>query len=217
LKIYFISGMGADRRLFKNIRLPEHFEAEYLEWISFQKNESLGDYAGRLSEGIDASEPFILAGISLGGMMAVEIAKKVPPVCTIMISSIPVSAQLPFYFKIGRWLPLVDLVPTSFFKSAAILKRLITNETSADKELVRQMIRESDPGFIRWAMKAVVKWDNKWKPEPFWHIHGTRDEIFPIWKVRPTHIIQKGDHLLIMTRFGEVNSILEQLLLPYKG
>ena len=212
LKVYFISGMGADRRIFRHIRLPANFEADYLDWIPFKKGEELEDYAVRLAEGIAPGEPFILIGLSLGGIMAVEIAKRRVPVCTILLSSVPLSGQLPSYFKIARWLPLLDLVPLSFFKSSAILKRMFTLESKEDKALILQMIREADASFIRWAMGAVVGWRNKVMPVPLWHLHGTRDEIFPIWLTRPTHRISGGGHLLVLTHAREVNTLLGEIL-----
>ena len=74
MKAYFISGIGADYRLFTHIRLPEGFETCYVHWIPPEKDETLPVYARRLAEQIDTSEPFVLIGFSLGGIMAVEIA-----------------------------------------------------------------------------------------------------------------------------------------------
>ena len=54
MKVYFISGLAADKRIFKNLRLPEGFEPVYLDWISPLKDESLRDYALRLAKKIDA-------------------------------------------------------------------------------------------------------------------------------------------------------------------
>ena len=79
---YFISGIGADYRMFTHIRLPEGYQAVYIHWIPPKKKEPLGAYASRLIAQIDTAEPFVLIGLSLGGIMAVEIAKRYPPVCT---------------------------------------------------------------------------------------------------------------------------------------
>jgi len=49
-------------------------------------------------------------------------------------------------------------------------------------------------------------------PQPLWHIHGTRDIVFPICLTRPSHTIRRGDHLVIMTRAEEVNAILREVL-----
>jgi pimeloyl-ACP methyl ester carboxylesterase len=212
---YFISGMGADRRIFRHIRLPAHFEAVYLDWIPFKEGEGLDEYAVRLSAKIDATRPFILVGLSLGGILAVEIARRSAPACTIIMGSVPVSSQLPLYFRAVRKLHILDLLPPAFFKFAAIVKRVFTRESREDKALIRQMIRDADPGFIRWAMLGVLGWRNEIAPEPLLHLHGSRDEVFPIWLTRPTHPIPGAGHLLIMTHAREVNELLAQTLAPY--
>jgi pimeloyl-ACP methyl ester carboxylesterase len=214
MNVYFISGMGADRRLFKNIFLPEGFQMNFVEWIRPEDDEPIPVYASRLAAQIDTSRPFILVGVSLGGIMSVEIAKLFPPVATIIIGSIPVARDLPrYYHTLGQSFGLLKVLPGSFFKKAASAKRWFTRETKADKRLIWEMIREADARFLEWAMKAVLQWENKELPQPLWHIHGTRDIVFPIRLTRPTHRIRHGDHLVIITRAAEVNAILREILL----
>ena len=212
MKVYFISGLAADRRVFKNLRLPEGFDPVYLDWIPPQKNESLHDYALRLAEKIDTSEKFVLVGLSMGGMVAVEIANRLHPVLTIIIASIPVSRQLPYYFRIGASLYLHKMIPIGLVKNAAIAKRLFTTETKEDKELLKAIIRESDPEFIRWSLTAVLHWQNEVVPEKLIHIHGSRDEILRMKFTKPTHIILKAGHLMVMNRAEEINRILGEVL-----
>lgn len=212
MKVYFISGLAADSRVFKYIQLPAHCEAVFLEWIRPMKNESLKAYSLRLAEKIDSSEPFSIIGLSMGGMMASEIANRLNPRVTILISSVPSSKHLPFYFKAAGALKLQKAVPISLVKSAAVVKRFFTAETDDDKKMVRQIIKESDNYFIRWAMNAILKWDNETIPSSYIHIHGTRDEVLPVRFTKPTHILPKAGHLMIMTKAKEVNSILAQVL-----
>lgn len=213
MNVYFISGMGADRRLFKHIRLPEGFQMNFVEWIEPLDNETIPGYASRLVTQIDVSHPFVLVGVSLGGIMSVEIAKRFPPAATIIVGSIPIAAHLPRYYAIGRYLGLLHLLPGSFFQGAATMKRWITREKKEDKRLIWQMIKESDAKFLTWAMGAVLRWENTEMPQPLWHIHGTRDEVFPIRLTRPSHRIRRGGHLVIMTHAAEVNAILRDILL----
>jgi pimeloyl-ACP methyl ester carboxylesterase len=212
VKVYFISGLAADGRVFKNIHLPEGFEAVYLDWITPLKDESLRAYALRLAEKIDASEKFILVGLSMGGMVAVEIANKVSPFLIIIIASVPVSNQLPFYFRFAARLYLHRLISIRLLKVAAIAKRLFTTETKEDKELLKTVIRESNPAFIKWALTAVLHWENETIPEKLIHIHGSRDEILLMKYTHPTHIIQKAGHLMVMNRAEEINRILKEIL-----
>lgn len=215
MNVYFISGIGGDCRLFRHIQLPAEFQIGYVEWILPEKGEPLPHYAYRLVEQIDIRQPFILVGMSLGGIVSVEIAKRFPPVATILIGSIPVSSQLPLYYTAAGLLRLPDLLPPSFFKGAATLKRLFTREKGEDKAMIRQVIRDGDPGFIKWGLKAVLEWRNEEIPQPFWHIHGSRDEVFPVWLTRPSHIVPKGGHLLVINHAAEVNRILAEILPRY--
>lgn len=208
MKVYFISGLAADCRVFKHIRLPEGFEPVYLEWIAPQPNESIGNYSMRIAGGIDTQEPFAVIGLSMGGMIATEIAKRFQPQLTILISSISSSTQLPGYLRAAGKLRIHKLLPVSVVKRAAILKRNFTKETPEDKELLKQIIRDSDPAFIYWAMDAILKWNCDEPASRFVHIHGTRDEILPMRYTRPTHAIEKGGHLMVLTRAHELNAIV---------
>lgn len=212
MKVYFISGLGADGRVFHHIRLPHGYEAVFLDWIPPRRGESLHDYALRMAKPIDTTVPFGLAGLSLGGMLATEIAKQFPPAFMILISSIGGSSQLPFYYHAAGKVGLQKLVPVSLLKSVSFMKRFFTAETSEDKILIRQLIRDTDPAFVRWAMTAIVQW----KCDPYEgrciHIHGSRDAILPLRFTRATHVIAKGGHLMVLTNADEINAVLRQEL-----
>lgn len=216
MNVYFISGIGGDSRLFKHIQLPEDFQIRHVDWITPEEKEPLADYAFRLAEQIDTRQPFILVGTSLGGILAVEIAKRFRPVATILISSVPISAQLPGYYNAARMLRLAEFVPASFVKGVSTFKRLFTRETDDDKQLIRQMIKDGDPRFIKWALGAVLEWQNTAIPQPLWHIHGTRDEVFPFRLTRPSHTIPGGGHLLVISHAAEINRILRDILAGYR-
>jgi pimeloyl-ACP methyl ester carboxylesterase len=214
MKAYFISGMAADARVFRHIRLPEGYEPVYLDWIDPVPHESLRSYALRLAERIDKNHPFILLGLSFGGMLGTEIAKKFKPALTILISSIPVSSQLPGYYRMAKKMRLHQLVPISVLKSGAIVKRFFTKESPDNKKLLAQVIRESDPRLIRWSMEAILGWENDEVPEPICHIHGTRDEILPIRYTHPTHTVENGSHMMVLEQATRINEILHKVLQP---
>lgn len=212
MKVYFVSGLAADSRVFKNIQLPVHCVPVFLEWIDPLPRESLKNYAGRLAAGINSSEPFAIIGLSMGGMITAEIARQYKPAFVILISSIPSSKQLPFYFKAAGTLRLHKIVPVKLVKSAAKLKRVFTSELDGDKIILRNIIQDSDPHFISWAMDAILKWKSEGLPGPYVHIHGSSDEVLPMRFTNPTHIIPRAGHLMVMNRAGEINAILEEVL-----
>jgi pimeloyl-ACP methyl ester carboxylesterase len=212
MKTYFISGIGADYRLFTHIRLPEGYETRYIHWIPPEHEETLPAYARRLTAQIETSEPYILIGFSLGGIMAIEIAKAFPPLCTIIISSVPVSASLPPYYTLAHRLQLTKIASPTLMKLLASVKHLLTMRSRDNWKIMREVIWSGDDQFISWAMDAVLKWENNIIPQPFYHIHGSRDEIFPISRIKPTYIIPKGGHTLIMNHPQAINALLQQIL-----
>ncbi|HNC31654.1 MAG TPA: alpha/beta hydrolase, partial [Cyclobacteriaceae bacterium] len=84
-EVYLIPGLGADRRVFQYLNLAEH-SISHISWIEPLPNESIEQYAGRLTEQIKSPDP-ILVGVSFGGMIAVEIAKQIKTNKIILISS----------------------------------------------------------------------------------------------------------------------------------
>jgi pimeloyl-ACP methyl ester carboxylesterase len=217
VKVYFTSGIGADYRLFTHLRLPEGFEASYIHWIAPLDRESLPDYAARLTEQIDTRQPFILAGLSLGGIMSVEMAKRLQPQCTIIISSVPVSAHLPRYYRMAGQLGLGKWVPASLLKAATTVKHSLMMRPAANRRLMMDVIRSGDDRFIEWALNAVLEWDNTDIPQPLFHLHGSRDEVFPIGLTKPTHIIRKAGHMFLLERADTANRILREILVPFAG
>ncbi len=212
MKVYFISGLAADCRVFKYVELPQGFQKCFIDWIEPLVNESLQAYSLRLAAAIDTSEPFALVGLSMGGMIATEIAKVYPPKACILLCSVPTHLHMPTYYKWAYMLKLHRLVPIGLLKKASMFKRGFTPDSAADKALLKAVIKDSDPAFIRWAMWAILSWQNETIPASLWHVHGTKDEILPIRYTKPTHIIEGGNHLMIMSKAAELNKFLATAL-----
>lgn len=212
MKVYFISGLAADSRVFKYIKLPEGYETVYLDWIPPKKNETLRDYSLRLADSINKSEPFYLLGLSMGGMIATEIAKQAKPEACILLCSVPTHKHFPTHFKWAYFLRLHKLLPVPVVKLASTLKRGFTADNKEDQRLIKEVIKDSDPAFIRWAMHAILSWRNDIIPERLWQIHGSKDEILPIRFTQPTHRVAGGNHLMIMSKAAELNRFLQEVL-----
>lgn len=69
LTIYIISGLGADKRMFQNFSF-ESYNVIHIDWILPLENETLQNYALRISENIK-DENAILIGLSFGGILSV--------------------------------------------------------------------------------------------------------------------------------------------------
>jgi hypothetical protein len=56
MNVYFISGLGADKRVFQNLNIDPKFNVINIEWIDPKRKETIEDYAGRLISQIDTDE-----------------------------------------------------------------------------------------------------------------------------------------------------------------
>jgi pimeloyl-ACP methyl ester carboxylesterase len=212
MKVYCIPGLAADRRVFRHIRLPEKHEAVFLDWLRPLPREALTAYARRMAEQVDTSIPFYVMGLSLGGMIASEIVRMHPQGKLILVASIPHAGHLPAYYRWMQRAKLQHVVPVSAIKTGVYLRRLFTTESAEDKTMLRTMIRDADPYFIRWSLNAVLEWETREAPESVIHIHGTKDIVLPHRYTRPTHIIPGGSHLMIFDRAREINRVLAEVL-----
>jgi pimeloyl-ACP methyl ester carboxylesterase len=212
MKTYFISGIGADYRMFTHISLPDGFETRHIHWIPPEKDETIPAYARRLAAQIDTNDPFVLVGFSLGGIMATEIAKIFPPVLTILISSVPTSADLPSYYIRAHRLQLSKLARPAILKFLTKVKYSLTMRSREDRKIMRDVIRSGDDRFISWAITAVLNWKNETIPQPLIQIHGAWDEIFPASRTRPNYIIPKAGHTLVLSHAHKINELLRTIL-----
>jgi hypothetical protein len=210
---YFISGLGADSRAFHKIQLPKKFTVKHIHWISPLKNEPLNSYCLRLAEQIDTSKPFVLIGLSFGGIIIAELSKTLKPLKSIIISSVSGSGQLPWYFKALGRSGIHKIIPPRFFKSGNPLSAYAFGTKSDDeKTLLKQIVKDIDEKYLKWAINAILTWNSTKKPQNLIHIHGTQDKTFPIRFVQPDIPIEGGRHLMILSMADTINEILKREL-----
>lgn len=209
--IYFISGLGADERMFQFLHLKCRNKV-YVRWIQPYDNEPLHAYARRLAEQITEPNP-ILIGMSFGGVVAIELARFLHPRKTILLSSIASSKILPWYYRLMGSLKLHQLIPVALLKRFHFVGPILFGaETKAEKVLLKQVILETDPHFLRWALGQLLGWHQPDHYENAVMIHGTADRILPISK-RPDVIqIKNGGHLVVLSHSAEISAILDKIL-----
>jgi hypothetical protein len=116
LTLNFISGLGADERVFQFLNLIDS-EKNYIEWIEPFKNETIENYVKRLSLQIDTSKTNILICVSFGGLIGIELSKILKFEKIIIISSVKNRSEIPFYYQIVGKLKFYRLIPASLLKS----------------------------------------------------------------------------------------------------
>lgn len=210
--IYCISGLGADIRLFGNLKLPPSFKLKSLPWIAAGEGESIESYAERMSLGIEDRDP-VLLGVSFGGMIAIEMARLRQIKKIILISSIKTRFEKPFYFRVGSFLRLnriVSLKPTKFLEPFENYNLGV--KTEEDRKLAHEYHRHFDKKFGDWAIEQILHWKNETYPPNLFHIHGTADRILPIRYVKPDFVVSGGGHLMVFNRAEEISEVLSEEL-----
>jgi pimeloyl-ACP methyl ester carboxylesterase len=210
--MFLIPGLGADKRIYKNIKLGDA-EVTYTDWLEPHPTDTLSSYAQRLIDEYHITPGSIVIGNSLGGMLAVEIANKIKLDKVILISSIKTIDEAPFYFKLFKWFPIYKLIPGSLFaKMGGLIAPLFGKMYSVDAYLFNSMLQNTSPVFIKWAMGAVLNWQNKTVPPCLYHITGDKDLIFNYKKIINPTIVKGGTHIMIFDRAKEINKILTDIL-----
>ncbi|CAA6799394.1 MAG: Unknown protein [uncultured Aureispira sp.] len=213
-KVYLIPGLGNDVRIFSNL-IPLLLEQdvcclEHLEPLSVK--ESIESYAQRLVDGIpDLEEPPVLIGMSLGGTIATEMAKRMPYRKLILISSFKHQTEVPLLFKIGRKIPLYRFVPTWYIRLIVpLFAWLLGICTKEESKLLKLMLYARTASHFAWGREAVVHWDNMDYPAEFIHINGTKDHIFKRSEKQATHLIKGGTHNMVLDRAEEIAEIINK-------
>ena len=208
IKLYAISGLGADYRVFQFVNL--NAELIHLNWIQPGKEESLQQYTHRLAKKIDTTEPFGLMGVSFGGLIATEIAKKWHREFAILISSTDVTKGLPkIYGWVGK-LGVLKLIPSACFQIPKWMANLLFG--AKNKRLLSDILDDSDVDFTKWALKALTTWKNETPIINGLKINGTKDVLIPGRKDSHTQFVESGTHFMIVDRADEVSDLVNSFL-----
>jgi hypothetical protein len=209
--IYLFPGQGADCRLFKYIEFP--YDTIHLKFPIPEKKTTLREYAHGFIPWIDTDRPFILIGVSLGGMICSELADTLEPEITIVISSAKYRAELPGRYKFQKTIPLNKIIPKGMTKwGAKVLAPIVEPARKQDTETFRSMIEAKDPAYIKRTVDMVINWDKEGYDDSIIHIHGDKDHTLPHRKVRYDYLVENGTHMMVYIRGDEVSKLINEIL-----
>ena len=212
MHVYLIPGMGCTERLFDGINLSP-FSQSVIRFETAGKGEALSDCATRLSEKIDTTKPFALLGVSMGGMLAMEMTKVLDPALVILISSARNSKELPRRARWWRYFPIYRIVPAAILRWAALrCEPMMGIRSKEHKLLFRNMLKEIDARWLKASIHMVVNWRGSPAFDRVVQIHGTRDKVLPHRYITDCTSIRGGSHLMGLNRQDKIVSwTLEQL------
>ena len=191
-------GLAAGPEIFHNLTLdPEIYEFHYLTWKKpLALEETIANYAMRMTEEVHHENP-ILIGVSFGGIIVQEMSKFMDVKKIIIISSVKSTGELPKRFKIASKSKIYKLFPT----------QIVTNFESYAKYFVGKSLEKKAKIYKKYLSvrgKTYIKWSM--------HIHGAKDEIFPIKSIKNCIRIEDGNHSMIILKAKEISKIIHENL-----
>lgn len=212
--VYLMPGLAASTAIFEKIALPEDaFEMLLLEWEIPLDNESLADYAKRITEKIKHKNP-VLIGVSFGGILVQEMAKYIDVRKVIIISSVKSNLEFPRRMKIAKTTKAYKLIPMNLILNIENLAKFSFGEKVNQRiELYKKFLSVRDIRYLNWAVEQIILWNREIVDENVIHIHGDADDVFPIKYIKNSIVVKGGTHIMILNKYKWMNENLPKIIL----
>lgn len=214
IPVYFMPGLAASAQIFERIALPvANFETILLEWEIPLDNETLAEYAQRMTQKITRSNP-VLIGVSFGGILVQEMAQFIVTRKIIIISSVKTNLEFPVKFKLAKTTKAYKLIPTALFANIESLSQFSFGAKIDQRlKLYEKFLHVRDKTYLDWAVEQIILWERTAADESVVHIHGDNDDVFPIKNIEKCIVIKGGTHAMILTKYKWLNENLPKLIL----
>jgi hypothetical protein len=93
-----------------------------------------------------------------------------------------------------------------------LVKPMFGHMSEEDAWLFNDMLKNTSPFFVKWAMGTILQWRNDVIPANLYHIIGDKDLIFDYNRIKNATIIKGGTHIMIFDKAKEINKLLMQIL-----
>lgn len=212
MKLYVISGLGADKTVFENIVFPEKFsEIIFIDWLIPEADETFEDFVKRMAKPINENEKFCLLGYSFGGIMVQEINKLKPAEKVVILGSIKSQKEMSVTFHLAKKSKIFSKIPESYFgektlKSYAFFRKLFDPK---NPKFWRYFVVQN-PHYLKWSINKILDWKFEENPDVV-QILADKDIVFPPKNSKPDFVIKGGTHLFPVTKHKEVSKILKEV------
>lgn len=211
MTIYLLPGIGTDPRLYDRIRL-DGLDVVRLAWPLFPTGCSLTSIAQELAKQVDTTKPHVLVGVSMGGMVAQELALLTKPRKVVLISSWTGPQEWPPRMHLFKRLHAWGLINRFTMWATWPVKRVLGQRDRTTDKLLYAMAVDQTAAKISRGSAAILRWEgSRWKG-PLVRIHGDRDVVIPL-RFPVDHVVKGGPHIMVLTRADEVSRLLREELM----
>ena len=213
IHVYCMPGMAANPKIFDFIRLPEPFVLHKLSWLPPHPKESLEDYVSRLTYEIKHPNP-VLLGVSFGGLIVQELARKLQCRKVIIISSVKSYHEFPLHIRLPRKTKAYRLFPTQWVDNVEDLIGFVFGPSvKKQMNLHKKYLSVRSESYLNWALEAFFQWNREQADPNVLHIHGNFDVVLPVFNIKNYISVPKGTHVMILNRASWFNQHLPKLIL----
>jgi hypothetical protein len=214
IPVYFMPGLAANSSIFERIALPEDiFEMIFLEWELPLDNESLLEYAERISKKVTHENP-VLVGVSFGGILVQEMSQFLNVIKIIIISSVKSNLEFPTAIKVAKTTKAYKLLPINLISNIENLAKFSFGDKVKQRfELYKKFLSVRDKKYLDWAIEKIILWDRTEIIKNVIHIQGDSDEVFPIKNIEKCIVVKGGTHIMILSKFKWFNANLPKIIL----
>lgn len=215
--IYAIPGLGATADLYAHTQV-KGYVVKVLKWPEPRSAWTMKEYAAAFMPQlpVKSSAPVNLMGVSFGGMLCAELASMIPVNKVVLLSSCQNEQELPWTIKLFRYLPLHRVIPDYLICRIGYLTRPFLGFPVSYASHFRLMLRQMPKGYFYHCMNYIVNWKRRIQLPELVRIHGLNDKI--LWRSNISNVnfdIPDGEHVMVFTRYNEVNQCLEQIFNGY--
>ena len=210
MRVFLITGFALDNRAFSLMGLPADTYTT-LDLIPVRKGESLRDYARRMAEGIGLAPGDVIGGVSLGGMLALEMARIVDVLGVVVIASATHPRFIRKRFKM--WAPIAAWVPDGVIRRIfTLIPRILARQNMLSPEgqaLLADIMGKFPVPLLKAFPMMIMGWPGCPPPARFRHIHSDGD-----WLIRPNGnpetltILSGKNHLITVSHAQAVKELV---------
>ncbi len=206
--------MAASSAIFERIKLPEDtFEIYLLEWILPEKEETLVNYAKRMSVNVK-HENAVLIGVSFGGILVQEMKQFLNVRKVIIVSSVKSNMELPRKMKIAKSTKAYKLIPTNLLLNVENLAKYAFGSYVKQRlKLYEKFLSVRDKDYLDWSIEQIINWERTEIDPTIVHIHGDADEVFLFKYIKKCIVVKDGTHIMILNKYRWFNANLPEIIL----